>query len=571
MTKKQRALFACGALASLAACKDTTGPAPPAAVQPLSPPTLSAMVGSEVNLQVKVSDAKGKPRQRVSVQWSVAAGSINPATAQTDAQGIATTTWVLGTTAGEQTATATVANLPPVIFRAAATPGDVATLMIAPAADTLDPGQLKQLSLTAADQYGNAIANPPVSFSSSDTTVAAVAASGRVRADWPGTALISAISGTQKATAQIIVRAFGARIGTGGTSSCGLARNGEAFCWGLNVSGELGIGSTDVQPHPVPTRVTGGQRFAFMSVGSSHSCGLTSSGEAFCWGRNEYGQLGTTTTEMCGPSTNRFPCSSTPVRVSGDLTFRSIHAGPSSACGITTTHQAYCWGLNSEGQLGSGTSISHTPTPIPIAGGHNFALVDLGGSHGCGITTSGETYCWGANKSGQLGNPSAPSPSGPVLVTGGHRFRIISANALYTCGLTIEGQAYCWGTNAHGQLGNGTTKMTSTPTAVAGGHMFVAIETGSTHACAITPGSTAYCWGDNQRGQLGNGAAISKSVPVPVSGGLTFASISAGGGHTCGITRAMQAYCWGLNSWGELGTGTTATSAVPVRVSGFDP
>ncbi len=487
MTKKQRALFACGALASLAACKDTTGPAPPAAVQPLSPPTLSAMVGSEVNLQVKVSDAKGKPRQGVSVQWSVTAGSINPATAQTDAQGIATTTWVLGTTAGEQTATATVANLPPVIFRAAATP------------------------------------------------------------------------------------AFGARIGTGGTSSCGLARNGEAFCWGLNVSGELGIGSTDVQPHPVPTRVTGGQRFAFMSVGSTHSCGLTSSGEAFCWGSNQYGQLGTTTTEMCGPSTNRFPCSSSPVRVSGDLTFRSIHAGPSSACGITTTHQAYCWGLNSEGQLGSGTSISHTPTPIPIAGGHNFALVDLGGSHGCGITTSGETYCWGANKSGQLGNPSAPSPSGPVLVTGGHRFRIIRAHALYTCGLTIEGQAYCWGTNAHGQLGNGTTKMTSTPTAVAGGHTFVAIETGSTHACAITPGSTAYCWGNNQWGQLGNGAAISKSVPVPVSGGLTFASISAGGGHTCGITRVMQAYCWGLNSWGELGTGTTATSAVPVRVSGFDP
>lgn len=570
------AFVSCLALAALPSCKDAIGPAPPATVQPLSPTSQTGAVATEVTLQVKVLDARGQPREGVSVAWSPTAGTTAPPSTFTDTAGVASTAWTLPTRVGEYTATAAIADLSPVTFRVAATPGPVAAVAVSPVADTLDPGDVKELTVSAADQYGNAIADAPLSFASTDTTVVTVDANGRIAADWPGSADVTVSSGGHTAAARIRVRELTPSVSAGIQYSCASARNGVLYCWGRSFSGALGTGSLDTEPQPIPRAVHGNRRFASVAAGHGHSCGLTPAGEAYCWGQNQYGELGAATTETCGPTTARYPCSSTPVRVGGGLRFRSIDVNSNAAtCGLTTSDEAYCWGHLVSGILGTGASLTPTAAPTPAAEALRFSSLTLGVSHACGITPTGAAYCWGANTSGQLGDASAQPLTirEAVRVSGGHRFREIDAGSLYTCAVTTEDQAYCWGTNAHGQLGNGTTTATSTPQLVAGGHAFASIQTlgpgvsGST--CAVTRAGAAYCWGDNVRGQLGNGTTVGSSVPVPIAGGLSLSSVSPGLRHTCGMATSAQAYCWGDNRGGQLGTGTLIDSAVPAKVLEF--
>jgi len=299
--------------------------------------------------------------------------------------------------------------------------------------------------------------------------------------------------------------------------------------------------------------------FAAVTAGGNHSCGLTAAGAPYCWGVNSEGELGN------GSTTN----SSTPAAVSGGLTFAAVHAGPGSAhsCGVTTASAAYCWGYNGYGQLGNG-STSNSTVPVAVAGGLAFAVVSGGFGHSCGVTGAGAAYCWGWNFAGQLGNGSTTNSSTPVAVTGGLTFLSVSAGEYHSCGLTAAGAGYCWGDNTSGQLGNGSTTSRSAPAAVAGGLTFVAVNAGGAHSCGLTAAGVAYCWGANSFGELGNGANTIDSTPVAVAGGLTFAAVRGGNDHTCGLSTAGAAYCWGDNADGELGNGTTTNSNTPVAVTG---
>src|SRR5207248_2585234 len=144
-------------------------------------------------------------------------------------------------------------------------------------------------------------------------------------------------------------------------------------------------------------------------------CGVTTSGRAFCWGDNFAGELGTGTNT--GPEGCEFgrPCSRAPVAVSGGLTFVTVSAGASHACGVTSDGAAYCWGDNSAGALGDGTTTQRT-APVAVAGGLSFTAVDAHGENACGVTPGGQVYCWGDNFAGQLGNGTMTSSSTPVAV-----------------------------------------------------------------------------------------------------------------------------------------------------------
>jgi alpha-tubulin suppressor-like RCC1 family protein len=316
--------------------------------------------------------------------------------------------------------------------------------------------------------------------------------------------------------------------------------------------------------------VTGATSAAFnvlalsaVSSGLLHNCGRTSDGVAFCWGYNSNGELGN------GSTANR----STPVPVSGGLSLASIRAGGNHSCGVTTGGAAYCWGDNLVGELGNGSTTSSS-TPVAVAGGLMFAAVSPGlQSHTCGLTIGGAAYCWGFGAQGQLGNDSTSNESTPVAVSGGLNFASVTAGAFHSCGVTTGGAAYCWGSNDSGQLGNGLTTSSSTPVPVSGGLTFAAVSAGSLHTCGVTTGGAVYCWGFNGYGQLGNGTTLRSSSPVPVSGGFSFTSVSAGGLYSCGITTGGAAYCWGNNFEGELGNGATtgvisSNSSTPVAVSG---
>ena len=284
-------------------------------------------------------------------------------------------------------------------------------------------------------------------------------------------------------------------------------------------------------------------------------------GAAYCWGIERSLGIGLSDTIT----------HSSPAPVVGGLTFQSVSAA-GHTCGVTTAGVAYCWGSNFQGSLGVGSldGDSLATAPVPVVGGLSFQSVSGGGSHACGVTTSGAAYCWGRNSEGQLGATTTETcaagscSTAPIAVSGGLTFASLSAGSSHTCGLTTGGDTYCWGFNGGGQLGDGTTISRSSPTPVTGGLTFASVSVGEI-TCGVATDGTAYCWGG---GRLGDGSSSMSSSPVAVAGGLTFGSVSAGGAHTCGITTSSEAYCWGHNWDGTLGNGGMADGLVPVRVFG---
>ncbi len=194
-------------------------------------------------------------------------------------------------------------------------------------------------------------------------------------------------------------------IGTGYWHSCGLTARREGLCWGAGGSGQLGTGSGENQL--TPTLVSGGLSWAEISAGIAHTCGLTMAGDGYCWGFGSDGRLGNT-----GAVSDVVPA---PVPVSGGLTFSTISAGVQHSCGLTTGGDAHCWGDGTSGQLGEGATV-HRFSPVPVSGGLTFDAISTSW-HSCAVTAAGEAYCWGGGSEGQLGNGSTEDQLTPVRVS----------------------------------------------------------------------------------------------------------------------------------------------------------
>jgi alpha-tubulin suppressor-like RCC1 family protein len=352
-------------------------------------------------------------------------------------------------------------------------------------------------------------------------------------------------------------------IDAGGFHTCGVTSGGGAKCWGAGSSGQLGNGFPGTDSS-TPVGVSGlSSGVGALSAGESHSCALMADGSVECWGYNGFGQLGD------GTTTNAF----SPVGVVGlsSSSVLLISAGGGHTCAVTSTGSVKCWGLNTSGQLGNGTTNSATPTQV-LNLPSGILAVAAGGQHTCAITPSGGVSCWGLNGSGQLGNGTTKNSSVPVQVSGlSSGVAEIAAGGFHTCALTAGGDILCWGRNSRGQLGNGTTKNSSVPVQVSGLSSGVAeIAAGGFHTCALTAGGDVLCWGRNSRGQLGNGTTKKSSVPVQVSGlSSSVVEIAAGDAHTCALTAGGGVLCWGAGSFGELGNGAVKGSSTPVSVSGL--
>jgi alpha-tubulin suppressor-like RCC1 family protein len=286
---------------------------------------------------------------------------------------------------------------------------------------------------------------------------------------------------------------------------------------------------------------------------------VTTDYHAYCWGYNLYGQVG-------DGSTN-YPA--TPSPVAGGHQFFQVETNGKHTCGVSyPDRRAYCWGTNSYGELGDNTQTNRL-TPVAVAGSLTMRQVSVGYDHTCGVTTNNLAYCWGYNRYGQNGDSSRVLRRvRPSRVAGAHQFRSVDAGADYTCAVTTGDVAFCWGNGSWGQLGNGTADVSFWPRAVAGGIYFTRVTAGLLHTCGETRANLAYCWGHNTRGQLGDGTGASHLTPVPVRGGLSFKQVSVGGFHTCGKTATSVAYCWGWNAFGQLGDGSDTNRSSPVRVAG---
>jgi alpha-tubulin suppressor-like RCC1 family protein len=352
------------------------------------------------------------------------------------------------------------------------------------------------------------------------------------------------------------------QVSPAGLHSCGVTLDHLAYCWGFGPNGQLGTGASEERRRPVA--VSGGLRFRQVSAGNEFTCGVTTDDRGYCWGFNARGQLGD------GTETTRF----VPVAVAGNLRFRQVSAGSNHACAVTTDQRAYCWGLLTDDEpvvLGNGTTVG-SATPVPVTGGLAFRQVSAGSSHTCGLTTSNEAFCWGADASGQIGDGGGASPLRlrPTRVAGAHRFKQLDAGGLHSCAVTPANRAYCWGDNSAGQLGDGTRSVRFSPRAVTGGIAFERVTAGRQSSCGETTDNRTYCWGSNASGQLGIGSQQGLSLtPVVVSGGHFFNQVSTGDFHTCAKTAAGKAYCWGNNGNGGVGDGSqVGVRYVPVPVAG---
>jgi len=567
---------------TLAACSsdspsspETTTPPPAAGVNSidLSPSSGEVAIGKTTTLKATARDASGNVLAGRTINWTSSSANVASVDGNGVVTGVAAGTATITAASEGKTATAsiTVKQDTPVV--------PVASVSVAAAPDTVEAWNPASMQATLRDAAGNALTNRVVRWTTSNANVATIdSITGVLTGIDRGTVTVTATSeGKVGTTTRVIVIKYRS-VSAGTMHVCDIASGGFAYCWGLN-GAEGRIGSDQLSSaamSSVPVRVPGNIKFVQLATFGRHTCGLTADGKAYCWGYNGFGALGGNTNVSQSP---------TPVAVAGNQTFRSITAGSDHACAVTLDNVAYCWGNNDWRQLGTGTSTTAS-SPVQVSGGVAFASITAGSAFTCGVALSGAAYCWGANSIGQTGdgleiNYGNVFVSAPQSVVGGLAFKSVSLGNQYACGVTTGGQGYCWGSN-NSKLGAGAANDSSSPIAVSGGLTFRTISAGAAHACGLTTADAIYCWGANGNGQLGVALQNGSSVPVRAAGSLTAAEVSASGtgtgsaSHTCIITSdRLSVYCFGRDDVGQLGNGTTTSAAsvnsTPVIVVGQKP
>ncbi len=412
--------------------------------------------------------------------------------------------------------------------------------------------------------------------------------------------------GRQVATSVSTLTAGVTDIAIGVGHACAVYQ-GQAWCWGQNGQGQLGDASETERLTPVQATVIASAALD-VAVGQSHSCAVMANGETRCWGDNNFGQLGLGSALLDGqgelvlglplPGTKVFAAANSScvlgqdakLRCWGSNTYGVLgdgstlrrfsavavdHPGPIDSASISfggaciiTQNRALCWGDNSSGQLGNGV-VGRSALPSQARLGGAAVQFDSGaGSQVCARTAAGAVQCWGANSYGEVGDGSRRVRQAPVNVAGvPGGFADVRAGNSLSCGTSATGAAYCWGLLP----GTGTVESRVRTAPVAIPELATGVRSvrgSSSFACALMTTGAVQCWGSNFWGQLGDAGTASRYVPGPVSG-LTdnVDELAVGFNFSC-ARRQDLVRCWGDNSLGQLGTGTiTASSNVPLTAT----
>ena len=388
----------------------------------------------------------------------------------------------------------------------------------------------------------------PGTWSSSDSLVAQIDSTGLLVAKRGGDALVTFEASGLVGHAEVDVanRPLGAVTWQGVAAGCGIRRE-YLFCWDWT-AGTL----------TPPQQVGAPQKFIEVDRGPAHTCAIARADRRiYCWGSNRHGQLGD------GTTTDRHE----PTAIARADIYTDVSVGPAHTCAMAAQAVAYCWGSDADGQLGvggstelcSGEPCRTRPTLVQLP---RYAVrIDAGGMSDagatCAITSDRQSYCWGTNANGILGNGAALPGDGaagvqptPQPVTGGHRFWEIAVGGEHACAATFAGRLYCWGANASGQRGTGDGGAAiSAPAEITRmDGAAVDVVAGDAHTCARLWHGGVQCWGSNSANQVSPAGAGSPDVvqlPQDVIGSRTFVQIAARDDRTCGITTTHEVVCWG--------------------------
>ena len=547
----------------LGAAKLTNGDwTSPVAATPSTPLTDS--------IRVVALNKAGGPAANVTIQFSVTSGggTISVPKVTTDANGRAATQWTLGPTAGANSATAIAIDdqggtiswvNPNLITFSVTTSTPLSIVSGSQQSGTILSNLVVAPSVKLVDAAGKPRQGIPVTFVASDggQVTFPIVSTGADGVASPGTWTLGDVPGDQTLSATVEsarilihatatgtpIRFAAAQLTAGANATCSLSATGVASCWGQ--AALIGIGDTINKTTPTPVHTDA--LFKSIVTGLSHTCAIAMDQSMYCWGFDAFADV-----------SGRIIGNLDPLRLASNIQWSQVATGAEHTCGLASDQSAYCWGVNTRGQLGVATADTVTRfVPTAVYGGFKFTTITAGVAHSCALTLDKTAFCWGLNTSGQLGDATAFNRVAPTVVAGGLTFQSIGAGENWTCGLSTTGKAYCWGVII------GLPGFQTSPQAVPSAPTFASISVGGGHACGLTSDGTAYCWGANNAGQLGDSTTTTRTTPVKVLGGFKFASISAGDTHTCGRLADSNVLCWGLNRFGELGDAKAAFRLSP--------
>ncbi|MFO0605100.1 MAG: hypothetical protein U0324_18105 [Polyangiales bacterium] len=350
----------------------------------------------------------------------------------------------------------------------------------------------------------------------------------------------------------------------GAEHTCAVLGDRTVVCWGHDEFGQVGdgaIGRLTVRARPTP--VAGLTDVVALAAGRAHNCVIRAGGAVSCWGANASGQAGS------GAYSDG---EARAVTVAGVTGATALAAGWSHTCAIVAGGEVRCWGSNAIGQLGNGSTVGSSLTPVAVSGITGATSIAAGHFFTCAILADRTTRCWGSNGNGQLGamTPTTTSRVPVTVASDLQNPQRVFAGSTFACVTSADGHIRCWGEGRSGQFGNGMLTASATASLVALTGPFVGTALGDDFACTAS-GLGYRCWGNNNNGQLATGTFSLGAEPTPVApSGLTgVSSFAAGAAHGCALLADGRATCWGGGSYGQLGDGGALGVPDPQAVAGL--